>query len=137
MLYFIVQRGHEYTLRNFTDSWGRTLRNRFHILNYVDVAHATHLPDATYIFTDHDRLAPPQLELAGALAEQLLRAGCPVLSDPRHTLGRTRFLRAMLDSGINDFRAIPVCDGVPADLKFPVFLRLANEHKGSLGELIQ
>jgi len=136
MLYFIVQRGHDYTLRNFLDSWGRSVRDRIAILNYVDLAHATKLPAGTYVFTDHDRMTPPQVALASAVADTLMKHGCPALSHPRATLGRVAFLGAMHQAGINDFRAILVRAGIPADLKFPVFLRLANEHTGSLGELI-
>src|SRR3982751_4906901 len=75
MIYFIVQRWHDYTLRNFLDAWGQSVRKKIKILDYVDVASARWLPFGTYVFTDHDRLSEPQTALAAAMADQLLAAG--------------------------------------------------------------
>jgi hypothetical protein len=130
VIYIIVQRAHEYTVRNFTDAWGRKLRGRVDVLNYDEFAYARRLPRATYIFADHDRLSDEHLELATAVADRLEAAGCKVLSHPGRALRRTQFLNALNDAGINDFRALNVNAGLPDDIRFPVFLRLADDHAG-------
>src|SRR5688572_21988951 len=108
MIFFIVQRGHEYTLRNFTDSWGRRLRGRISILNYNDLAYARRLRGGTYVFTDHDRLGDAQIELGGAVADQLARSGCKVISNPMKVARRTEFLHRLVEAGVNEFRAFAV-----------------------------
>src|SRR4051794_33316885 len=139
MIHFVVQRWHEYTLNNFLDTWGRAIRNRIAVLNYEDLAHATVLRYGTYVFTDHDRLTDAQLALATAIADDLLvnPGAARVLSHPRTTRRRVEFLRAMNEGGVNDFRVFRAAsETLPDDVRFPVFLRLANEHKGNLSELL-
>lgn len=130
MIYVIVQRAHEYTVRNFTDAWGRKLRDRVDVMNYDEFAYARRLSRATYIFADHDRLSDEHLEVAARVADQLEAAGCKVLSHPGRALRRTQFLAALNKAGINDFRAINVNAGLPGDIRYPVFLRLADDHAG-------
>ena len=130
MIHIIVQRAHEYTVRNFTDTWGRKLRGRIVVLNYDELPHARRLPRGTYIFADHDRLSDEQLELATVVADCLEAAGCKVLSHPGRVLRRTPLLDTLHRAGINDFRAMKVNAGLPDDIRFPVFLRLADDHAG-------
>lgn len=137
MIYFVVQRGHDYTLRNFCESWGRKIRGRVVARSYDDLARARRLPRGVWVFADHDRLTEPALTLGARVADRLATAGCPVLSHPARTLRRVPLLAALHRAGINDFRAVRVCDGLPDDLRFPVFLRLANEHKGHLCEPVR
>lgn len=134
MVYFVVQRGHDYTLRNFCDSWGRKLRGRVAVCSYDDLARARWLPCGAWVFTDHDRLGEATLAIGSAVADQLRGAGCPVLSHPGSMMRRVQLLDALYREGINDYRAVRVRDGLPDDLPFPVFLRLDNEHKGPLAE---
>ena len=138
MIYFIVQRWHDYTMRNFLDAWGQSVRARVKIVDYDYLALTRKLPFGTYVFTDHDRMTEAQTEMASAVADQLVAAGpaaAKVLSHPRTTKSRVPFLRAMNELGINDFRVFRAAlEPLPADLKFPVFLRLSNNHKGGLTE---
>lgn len=130
MIYVIVQRAHEYTVRNFLDAWGRKLRGFVDVLNYDEFAYARRMPRATYIFADHDRLSEEHIELTAKVADQIEAAGCKVLSHPGRALRRTEFLGALHKAGINDFRALYVSAGLPNDIRYPAFLRLSSDHAG-------
>jgi hypothetical protein len=124
-----------YTFKRFLKIWGRALEGKIRFIYYADLPHRRALPREVSIFTDLERLSPAQLKLAEEAAQQLKNAGVAVLNDPAHVLRRYDLLRAMHESGINDFQCFRLNDDRSA-LRFPAFLRLENEHQGSLSELV-
>lgn len=93
------------------------------------------VPAATYIFTDFDRLAPWELELASRLHKTLLRNGMRVLNDPGHFQNRYQLLTTLHSKAINDFKVWSVGLGQFPE-KFPVFLRTQAAHRGIIGNLL-
>lgn len=93
------------------------------------------LPQATYVFTDFDRLTPPALQQAALLYRDLRREGFMVLNDPSRALGRFGLLRALNRVGINQFDAYRV-DALEKPQKWPVFLRLEGNHREPVSGLI-
>lgn len=77
-----------------------------------------------------------QRELLAQVWDQLERDGrSRLLNNPRRVIGRYDLLKLMYAKGINNFRAFRI-DELPSDLRFPVFLRVENDHRGSRSELI-
>jgi hypothetical protein len=97
------------------------------LLDYDRLFASRTLPRAAYVFTDLDRLAPWDLELAAAVYRDLAAAGVPVLNDPARAKTRFALLRALHQAGVNQFNAYRLDEGLrPA--RYPVFLRRAAGH---------
>jgi hypothetical protein len=133
MIYFLLTRGHAYTVKTVRRAKAAPeVRWMF----YDDLFRRSRLPQATYIFTDLDRLSYWDLELAGHVYLQLKAAGVKVLNNPARVKKRYALLRCLHDAGINDF-AIHRADDLPDILRFPVFLRKAAGHGKPLSDLLQ
>lgn len=124
-----------YTFKRFLKVWGQSLRGQMRFIYYADLAHRRALPREISIFADLERLSPAHLALAREAAEQLQNAGARVLNDPAKVLRRYDLLRVLNAAGINEFSVYRLDDDRAA-LRFPVFLRLENEHQGSLCDLV-
>ena len=129
---------HAYTVRPLLDSWIGFGAPTIEVVAYSALPRHTRFPAGACIFADIERLTPPQTELAEALWDRLSSAGDSVrlLNHPRRTLRRFDLLERLYAEGINRFRAFRVANGWQ-DWKYPVFLREANEHSGSLSILIR
>jgi hypothetical protein len=153
MIYFVVGAAGGFSIRYYLESEGRALRDRMQVILYDDLAQRRELPLGTWVFTEIDRLGPPERALVDIACEQLAaaNAGVRLLNQPRHVLLRADLLRAAADAGINRFRAWPAAsvrlaaseradrgaDGIAAaQLRYPVFVRFANRHVGSLTPLL-
>jgi len=133
MIYYIVTDGYAHTMETFLTHWGTALRDGVSILRYDDLFSRNELPVGTYIFADLERLAPAELEMAADIWRQLEESGrgLRLLNHPRHAMRRFELLSTLADQGLNQFRVARASDK-NATLRFPVFLREANEHGGSL-----
>jgi len=96
------------------------------------------LPAGTWIFTDVDRLGEAGRARATALwdALQADRARWRTANHPALTLRRLALLEALHVAGINDFRAWRADGPLPDDVRFPVFVRVADDHGGSRSGLL-
>jgi hypothetical protein len=129
---FVMTAGHEYTL---ADLRGDPAAPRLEILTYDRLLAARRLPQAVYVFTDHDRLGLADLELAAVVARTLRAKGLPVLNAPARVLTRYGLLRALHEEGINDFNAYRVEERVRPS-RYPVFLRRDDGHRKPLSDLL-
>lgn len=104
-------------------------------LPYEDLFRRSELPRGTYVLTDFERLSKShrrQLEkIAGVLDAHAVRR----LNRPADWLSRRELLARLHAEGINPFRAFGLAE-LPADLRYPVFLRMENDHKGAQGGLL-
>jgi hypothetical protein len=83
------------------------------------------LVPGVYVFTLLGRLSPRGIARARALYEDL-RADprrYVVLNEPGRTLGRLQLLRELHSRGVNGYRVWAADEPIPADVRFPVFLR--------------
>src|SRR5690606_35658802 len=94
-------------------------------------------PAATYIFSDIERLSPPQVEEAARLRAALARAAPEIrfLSHPIRSWRRFELLRRLHAAGINAFTTSRLTDA-PAAMRFPVFVRGASDHLGACTPLL-
>jgi hypothetical protein len=86
---------------------------------------APKLVPGVYVFTLLDRLNDRGIVRARALLDELRAEPqrYAVLNGPGRTMGRLQLLRELHDRGINDYRAWGADEEIPADVRFPVFLR--------------
>ena len=125
MIFYLVTKQHAYTMAWFLDSWGKALTSRITIMPYDDLVAGKGVPrDASFIFSDFDRLPGVARALLGPLHDKLVTAFGParVLNDPLRSLLRFDLLRMLHERGANRFDAWRVNDAV-VPRRFPVFVR--------------
>lgn len=133
MITFYATSPHGYTFHRFVEGWAPQLASRVRVLGYSEIDLAAPVNPGLHILTDFERLLVPERALATRLYRRLRRRpGIRVIGDPTRWLNRHQLLTHLADEGINDFRAYTV-DQLGPEVRFPVFLRWANEHSGSLG----
>jgi hypothetical protein len=138
MIYFVVPRAQEYTIRSYLESWGNDLSGLLHVLHYEDLPGRTSLPAGTYIFSALDQLTAGGTRLVRELRAQLRAAPAvgPVLNDPERALLRFDLLDVLFREGLNRHRAVRA-NGNLGVLRFPVFLHKELEHTGPLSPLLR
>ena len=116
----------------YLDSYGADLRSVIQVRPYSDLASLQWLPGGTYIFTDLERLTPALSLLVADLWAQLEAAGSSVrlLNHPLRALRRADLLNALHAAGRNDFNVYRLTDD-RSKIRFPAFVRGANDHEGS------
>jgi len=136
MIFYLVRRPHAGSLQ-YVDLWGPKPGSRMQFLFYEDLVQAQNARPGTYIFSDLETLSPGQLQLAVEFAEQLVRAGAlfRILNHPARVLQRFDALARLYDEGVNSFRAFRARDRLDG-LRFPVFLRRGDDHRGPLTPLL-
>lgn len=140
VIYFLVTRGHAYTIGEFMPTWGKSLAQRLCVVYWEDLVRWRRLPLGTYVFSDLERLGPAMMDFARHVAGRLDTAGggTRLVNDPRRVKLRYDLLRTLHEDQTNPFRGwrpAELTDG-SAPVNFPVFLRHESEHDGSLSPLL-
>lgn len=135
--YFVNGERGRNTMDMYLDSWGRDLRPTIQVHFYSELAFVQWLPGGTYIFSDLERLTPALSLFAAELWNQLAAAGSKVrlLNHPGQALRRVELLRALHAAGRNQFNIYRASDD-RSTMRFPVFVRSANDHEGSRTDLL-
>ena len=140
MIHFVVTEKGSWSIRAYLadDGDGSALADRMRVVNYEAVAHMRRLPLGTWVFTELDQLDEPRRELATLVADRLEAQGPRVrmLNDPRQVRLRADLLRAAHEAGANEHRAFPAATAPTDSLRYPVFVRFANQHFGNLTPLL-
>ena len=133
MIFYLVTREHGYTIRPYADGW-----ERMRLVPYDDLFMKPQCDPGTYIFTDVDRLTPSERRLAASVWRQLAGHAPAVrlLNDPARVPARYELLCALAQSGSNRYRAWLASEDL-GSVRFPAFVRVANEHTGSLTPLLR
>jgi hypothetical protein len=132
MITYFVTGAHRYTMDMYLGTWGADLRSMIQVRAYSDLASIQCLPGGTYIFSDLERLTTALSMLAADLWRQLEAAGPAVrlLNHPVRTLRRVALLQTLHAAGRNNFNAYRLT-GDRSKIRFPAFVRGANDHEGS------
>jgi hypothetical protein len=154
MIHYVATENGSVSIRRYLAGEGPELADRMRVVTYEELARMHALPLGTWVFAEKDRLDAAYRDLATLVAERLEGAGCRarMLNDPRRVRLRFDLLRAAHEAGVNEHRAIPATDirfgtrnGAGASdsrtfradsLRYPVFVRLADDHSGNLSPLI-
>jgi hypothetical protein len=137
MLHFLTLPDRHKAIARYFKTWGSELRSRVRFHSYDSLAHPSDLADGTYIYADVDRLSSAEQAHAEATWDRLAERGPAVrlLNDPGKCLRRYDLLRRLQAAGRNVFNVYRL-DEIGPDLRFPVFLRLAERHTGALTPLL-
>jgi hypothetical protein len=114
---------------------GAALRPILRQRTYGELFDAGEGDDGTWIFTGLDRLTASGRQVAALAAAALADGGARVLNRPDRLLLRHDLLTRLHACGQNLFRATRV-DAL-AGLRYPVFLREANQHSANLSPLLE
>lgn len=136
-IYYLVSKGHQYTINRYLEHWGINLIPRLKLLVYEDLDRLTSLPLGTYIFSDIERLTPKQTEIAAEVWENLSSAGKDIrlLNHPNRSMRRYELLRTLYERGLNQFNVYRLTESRNPE-RFPVFLRGENDHRGNQTPLL-
>ncbi|HUP25468.1 MAG TPA: hypothetical protein VNB06_21330 [Thermoanaerobaculia bacterium] len=134
-LWFLVDRRDPGTLRDWLANEGRAVAGSVAVLTYQELLRRPVVAAGVCVFCDFDCLTSALRPIVREAWVQLESAGVRLLNDPRRALDRRQLLERLASLGRNDFRAFPV-DGVPADVRFPVFVRRQSEHDGPQTSLL-
>jgi hypothetical protein len=137
LIHLALERG-SFTCTRYCAPYWRHLRDRTTVQLYETALQQTLWPRGVYLFTCTDGMEPAQMALAKALYASLsCRPNeCAVLNQPGRVLGRYTLLKTLRAKGINDFDVFRLHE-LPADLRFPVFVRYERFHRANLTGLIQ
>ncbi len=130
MIILVTTGSHQYTHRYVS---GRM--PQFRLMSYPELFARRALKQATYIFSDFDRLSFWQLELAAHLFNQIKAEGWTVLNDPARVLHRLELLKRLKTAGLNSFSAWSGSELDEVD-RFPVFIRTQAAHRGNLTDTL-
>ncbi len=111
-----------------TPLWARTLA-----LTYEEAPSMASYPDGLYVFSDIELLSGDLRLAAGALHARLSASGARrrILNHPLQSMRRSELLSARARNGTNAFRAYSPSQLADVHVRFPVFLRFADDHMGS------
>ena len=137
MITYWVDKAGQFGITEYLADRGQLLRDRFAVRPYEWDAGSFEVPAGPQVFAALDQLNALEREGVAALRDQLATAlpGALLLNDPRRCLLRPRLLSALADQGVNAYRAYPAHAG-HRGARFPVFVRGAANHDGSLTALL-
>lgn len=136
MIHFAVDQPRRHLLAHYLEGeWGNPLRDRMRQIAYPDLFRARALPRGAWIFTSLESLSEAELRMVNHVQCAARQAGLPVLNPAPEAMRRYELLRALHASGLNEFQAYRA-EALPASPRFPVFVRVADEHDGSLTPLL-
>jgi len=134
MIYYLATGEYSNTMTSFLSSWGRNLRSIIKVIPYERIFTRRLLLPGTYIFADIERLSPADAELAAVMWNALRShwgEKITLLNHPTRSMRRFELLRHLYKLGINFHNVYMLTNGEMPE-QYPVFLRNANDHGGSV-----
>ena len=128
LIYYFCHYRHRYTIRRWLFKY--SVEERGHIIVLPYTTNTRRLQAGTVIFSDVERLTPNLKPIAEKLYIEAEKAKCNILNHPNKSLKRYELQKALN----NDFSVYK--SGENVNLRFPVFLKEENEHKGSATGLL-
>jgi hypothetical protein len=136
MIHFVVPAAHTAMMREYLELWGQDVADRLRIMPAESLVTASHVPIGTYVLAGLDQLPAPLAEFVSAFHNALeRRADVRFLNHPTATLQRFALLEALHACGKNSFRAVRLTGDLHS-LRYPVFVRSADNHDGALSRLL-
>jgi hypothetical protein len=135
VIYFLTTPESADTIRVYLKVAGGRLAGRLVPMVYDELFAAPVLPTGAYCFADLELLSDLERQRAAQRWQELAARGCRLLNHPTHSLLRYELLRELRRRGVNTFDVYRLADG-ESPKRFPVFLRTANDHKGSISPLL-
>lgn len=106
-------------------------------LHVHQLAQVDTLPTGTFLFTDLERQTQAQRELQGQVWDSLAATpGNRLLNHPIKAMGRRMLLDELHRTGSNAFSGFGIKE-LDRTIRYPVFLRIENDHQGGRTPLIE
>lgn len=137
MIFFVVQDDSFTSIADYIENQAGPIAHRLELIFYPELAFQKKLRLGTYVFCALDRLTDAEREITLRAWDALSAAGSQVrlLNHPTKTVRRYELLRRLHESGGNRFRVYRATETRHPE-RYPVFLRLENEHTGDIGGLL-
>jgi hypothetical protein len=138
MIFFVAPAEELWEITDVLEQSGPALRQRLTTVTYDEIVARRRLSLGTYIFAAIDVLTPTEREIATRCCEEL-RGESPdirLINHPAEVLLRSDLLRTCFEQKRNTFRVRRASDFYRCR-QFPVFVRPAREHLGSLTPVLQ
>jgi len=139
MTTFIAPWDQLWIIQNMKDRLPRELSDMVKAISYHDLRRIRSFEPGTVIFTGLGVITDHQRE-AGAETYKLLfreNGAVTLLNHPKTSLGRLDLIKKLHETGINNFLACKADEYHSASISYPVFVREARRHSGSLTGLIE
>lgn len=137
MIFFLTKARHTYTMHPLMDEWGDEADVPLQLLSYEELLKRKVIAYGVYIFADIERLSPPMMNAVVKIADRIEAewGNAAVQNHPRKVMLRYQLLTFLYNTGVNNYRVYRAA-AVTGECCFPVFLRCANDHRGSLTGLL-
>src|SRR4051794_19783513 len=135
MIFFATTAHNDHAMAWYLLREGAPFRRTIVPITYDDLLAAPALPRATYVFADLELASDDQRARATALWDRLAASGNRLLNHPTRTLRRYDLLRALHATGRNQFTVYRTSEDL-TDVRFPVFLRVEDDHEGRRSGLL-
>src|SRR5581483_6992423 len=133
---YLVKRRFREPIELLLAGWGRSLADRFRVVDYEALAELTEVAAGICVFSDLDRLDAGERAAAASLYAQLAGSAARPLNDPRAFRGRHELLVLLHELGVNRHRSYRASETRRVE-RFPVFLRYEREHWGAVSPLLR
>jgi hypothetical protein len=138
MITFIAPWDQLWIIQNIKDRLPSNLAESINAISYHDLRRLRTFEPGAVIFTGLGVITDCQREAGAAIHQQLSTnsEAISLLNHPKESLKRLELIKKLHKAGINDFLAYNFDEYQTASLAFPVFIREARRHSGSLSGLI-
>ncbi|MCE5212722.1 MAG: hypothetical protein LLG40_14365 [Deltaproteobacteria bacterium] len=136
MINIFISKHHTYTIKPFLKTWPHKAASCIRLVYYQDLHRIQNVTPGLFVFADIDRLTKKQRQLAEMLCQKISDvSGNNLLNNPAKVLSRCQLLTLLWEKGINQYRVHSLSEAEKS-MRYPVFIRRANDHYGSLTGLI-
>lgn len=137
---FLTTSRHAYTIEGYLADIGKNLTGQIVSMSYSELfwkwRRLKPIGDReSFIFADIERLSKSERRRATQIREKFCNQGCLCLNDPSVSWDRYSLLTNFHEIGINQFQIKRLNENL-SGLRYPVFLRCAEDHRGSKTDLI-
>lgn len=135
---FFVPENQTWIQKNFQNRLLPEIAKDIQIHSYERIDKLRVIEPSACIFTGLGVITELERELSNSLWDQLENHGFPIrlMNHPKNTLNRHALHKELFRLNINDFRSFYLHEIPNTNLNYPIFIREADKHTGSLSELI-
>jgi hypothetical protein len=136
MINFLLQKKYAVTVSSFLEKVAPELNGCIRVLYYEEMSKEDDFSAGTYVFTElvlpRDDLRTHVYRLYKGIQR---KEHTRILNNPFQVLERASLLKKPQECGINDFKVYRIGENL-RDLRYPVFIRCADDHCGPRSSLL-
>ena len=136
MIYYLCTEINKRPIKRYLKDWGSSLILQLNLITYEQIIRYKYILNGTYIFSDVELLTPLQAEEVAKIWQWLSTIkNLRLLNHPTRSMKRYELLRNLYYNGSNEFNVYYINEYKTPN-KFPIFLRVANDHHGPTTQLL-